>query len=200
MKKIGITGGIGSGKTTICKFFELLNIPIYYADETSKYLLNNNLELKHKLIENFGNNLYDVNGLLNRSFFAKIIFSDKKLLEKANSIIHPIVRNDYKKWCETYKHFDYTIEESAILFESEINKDMDFVITVYTPINERIARVSKRDNLNKEQIMDRIKNQLPDEYKIKNSDFVIDNSNNVFIIPQIIEIDKKIITFAKITK
>jgi len=192
MIKVGITGGIGSGKSTICNFFELLNIPIYYADFASKYLLNNNLSLKKKLIDAFGTEIYFENGMINKSIFSKIIFSDKNLLEKANSIIHPAVADDYKKWSQKHESFNYTLKEAAILFETGLNKEMDFVITVYTPIDERIERIKKRDNFTDQQIMERINNQMSDEIKIKNSDFVIYNSFDKFVIPQILEIHQKL--------
>lgn len=192
MLKIGITGGIGGGKTTVCNFFRILGIPVFSADIEAKYLINNDINLKLQLIEAFGKEIYHENGEINKAVFSKIIFSDKKELEKSNSIIHPAVNEHYKKWCNKYKELKYTLKEAAILFESGTYKNVDFIITVTAPIEQRIERALKRDKISRELIEKKIKNQLSDEYKIKNSDFVVYNDDNRLIIPQILEIDNEL--------
>lgn len=188
MIKVGITGGIGSGKTIVCKFFELLNIQVFYADIEAKKIINEDISLKKQLIENFGENIYQTDGNINKNIFAKIIFSDTEKLELSNSLIHPAVQKSYEKWCAKHSQSKYTLKEAAILFESGNYKQMDYVITVISPLDERIENVMKRDKISKELLLKKINNQLSDDFKIKNADFVIYNQNNKLIIPQVIEI------------
>ncbi len=188
MIKIGITGGIGSGKTTVCKIFLALNIPIYYADIEAKILINNNIEIRNSLITLFGNNIYMENGYIDKNKLSKYIFNDKHLLEKVNSIIHPIVRKNYNEWVVKNKTYKCTIKEAAILFESGAYKQVDKIISVVSPIEKRIERIMKRDNLDKEIILKKIENQMSDEEKIRKSDFVIYNNDNNLLIPQVLQI------------
>jgi dephospho-CoA kinase len=190
MLKVGITGGIGSGKTSACNFFEIIGIPVFNADLEAKKIINSDIALKIKLIRYFGESIYFETGNINKEVFAKIIFSDKVNLEKSNSIIHPVVLKYYETWCFKNRNHKYTIKEAAILFESGTNNQMDIVITVTAPLEQRIERVMKRDGISSDLILKKINNQLSDEYKIQNSDFVIYNNNDRLIIPQIIEIDK----------
>lgn len=192
MLKVGITGGIGTGKTSVCNFFEIIGIPVFNADIEAKRIINSDKELKNKLVETFGEEIYLKSGEINKEIYSKIIFSSKENLEKSNSIIHPVVLQYYNAWCKKYQNLKYSIKEAAILFESGTYKNMDYIITVTAPLEQRIERVMKRDNLRREMIMKKIQNQLPEDYKIKNSDFVINNENECLIIPQILEIDKYI--------
>jgi len=189
MFRVGITGGIGSGKTTVCNFFELLNIPIFYADIEAKKLINEDAFLKSELKNEFGNEIYFADGRINKDIFAKIIFSNKENLQKSNSIIHPVVQKCYEIWCNKYSKYKYTLKEAAILFESGSYKQMDYIITVVSPIEQRIENISRRDNLTKEMILKKINNQLSDDLKINISDFVIYNDKNRLLIPQILEIN-----------
>jgi dephospho-CoA kinase len=186
MQIIGLTGGIGSGKTTVARVFELLGIDVYYADIQAKKILSSD-KIKEQIISAFGN-VYKDNKLQNKKL-AEIVFNDKKKLEKLNSIVHPAVEKDFEQWSKKNSGKPYLIKEAAILFESGSYKKVDKIITVFAPENIRILRVCKRDNINKAQVIARINNQMPDNEKIAKSDFVIKNYNGYLIIPQIIEID-----------
>jgi len=186
MLKIGLTGGIGSGKTTIAKVFELLNVPIFYSDDEAKKIINYNEEVKNIIIKNFGD-VYKENGLDNKKL-AQIVFNDKKQLEILNSIVHPFVQEFYNNWTKNYNSEPYTIKEAAILFESGNYLSMDKIITVTAPLEQRLERVIKRDNSSYDKIMKRIENQWNDEKKMLLSNFIINNNNNTLVIKQIIEI------------
>lgn len=175
MKIIGLTGGIGSGKTTVANFFKEFNIPIYIADVEAKALMNRSKVIKRKLIALFGDNAY-VDNKLNRPFLAQKIFNDKELLQKMNAIVHPKVASHFKRWLKK-QNAPYVIKEVAILFENGSYKQCDYVITVVADQDERIKRVIKRDNSSKEKVLAIIKNQMLDSEKLKLTDFVIENNN-----------------------
>jgi len=191
MIKVGITGGIGSGKSTVCKVFRVLGIPVFEADSVAKKLLNNDLQIREQLIQLFGASVYLPDGTIDRKYLAGIVFSNSPLLGQLNSIVHPAVRKAFNEWYLT-QNAPYIIHEAAILFESGFYKMMDKTITVVTDENERIERVVKRDEITAELVRQRMKNQWSDEEKIKLADFVIGNNDRELIIPQIVEIDKKI--------
>ena len=193
---VGLTGGIGSGKTTVAKAFRALGIPVYIADEEAKKLMRRSKVIKRKLIQLFGDKAY-VNGDLNRAFIAGIIFNDKTNLGKINAIIHPRVASHFEKWA-LKQDAPYLIKEVAILFENEGHKDCDFVITVKAPKRKRIERLLKRDNTTKEKIEAIIKNQWTDSEKVKLSDFVIDNVTLQKTQEQVLKIHNKIIKNIKI--
>jgi dephospho-CoA kinase len=173
MTVVGLTGGIGSGKTTVAKQFMALGIPVYIADEEAKKLMNTSQVIKRKLIQLFGNEAY-VNEGLNKSFIANIIFNDKSYLEKMNAIVHPQVATHFKKWVLKQKA-PYIIKEVAILFENDGHKQCDYVITVIAPKTLRIERLLKRDATTKDKVEAIMKNQWSDEEKTKLSDYVITN-------------------------
>jgi dephospho-CoA kinase len=189
MLKVGITGGIGSGKSTACKVFTAIGIPVFYADPEAKLLMHTNPEIRKQLISTFGEAVYLPDSTINRNYLAGIVFSDANLLAKLNSIVHPAVRQAFEEWCLT-KNTPYVLHEAAILFETGFNKLMDKTIAVVAKEEERIERVMKRDNIPSELVRERIKNQMSDEEKIKLADFVISNNEDELILPQIIEIDK----------
>ncbi len=189
MIKVGLTGGIGSGKTTVAKIFEVLGIPVYYSDIQAKKILFKP-ETIEKIRHTFGEKVFE-KGKLSKKLLAKIVFNDKEKLQKLNSIIHPAVKTDFKNWLEK-QNAPYVVKEAAILFESGAYKDMDFIITVFAPVEERIKRVMKRDNISREEVIRRIENQWTDEKKIKLSDFVIKNYNSFLVIPQVLEIHNKL--------
>ena len=191
MLKIGITGGIGSGKSTVCRVFLAFGIPVFEADKIAKDLMNANEEIREKLANLFGATVYLPDGVVDRKYLAGIVFNNPSLLEQLNSIVHPVVRQTFFDWCDKQKS-PYIIHEAAILFESGFYKMMDKTITVVTNENERIQRVMKRDGLTLELVKERIRNQWSDKERIKLADFVIGNNDDELIIPQIIEIDKKI--------
>jgi len=194
---VGITGGMGSGKSTICKVFALLGAPVFEADIVAKELINSNSEIKEKLIELFGSDIYFQTGQLNRQKLAGYIFNNNGLREKVNQIVHPEVRNAYKAW-KTRQQTSYVIHEAAILFESGFYKLMDFTILVSAPEEMRIERVVKRDDVLVEQIKARMAMQWSDEEKRKLATLELANDNKNVLIPQIIEIDKKLKTNGKI--
>ncbi len=195
--KIGITGGIGSGKSTVCKIFKLLGIPVFEADIVAKELINSNEEIKNELIQLFGNNIYDSNKKLNKKMLADLIFNNENLLEKVNNLVHPIVRNEFVLWHQK-QNSKYVVHEAAILFESGFYKMMDFTILVSAPEIARVERVVKRDKLQPEMVESRIKKQWRDEEKRTLANIELVNDNKHLLIPQIIEIDKKLKTDGKI--
>ena len=172
-KVIGLTGGIGSGKSTVARLFADLGVPIYIADERAKQLMNTSKVIQRELITLFGNQAY-TNNELDRNFIASKIFNDKELLQKMNAIVHPKVGADFERWLKR-QNAVYVIKEAAIIFEHNQQSQYDYIITVTTPMEERVQRVMKRDNKTKAQILAIIDNQLSDEEKIKNSHFVIVN-------------------------
>jgi dephospho-CoA kinase len=193
MIKVGITGGIGSGKSTVCKVFRTMGIPVFEADVIAKQLMNNDPTLRQQLIHLFGSSVYQSDQTIDRKYLAGIIFSNSSLLSKLNEAVHPAVRKSFDEWLLN-QNSPYVIHEAAILFESGFYKMMDKTITVVTNETERIDRVVKRDHITIEMVQQRMKNQWKDEQRIKLADFVIGNNDNELIIPQIIEIDKKLRT------
>ncbi|PIA82106.1 dephospho-CoA kinase [Gaetbulibacter sp. 4G1] len=188
---VGLTGGIGSGKTTVAKQFLALGIPVYIADEEAKKLMHKSKVIKRKLIQLFGNKAY-VNGELNKSFIANIIFNDSSYLKKMNAIIHPRVARHFEKW--TLKQVaPYVIKEVAILFENGGNKQCDYVITVIAPFELRIERLLKRDHTTRSKLNAIIKNQWSDDDKIKLSDFVIDNTTLESTKKQVVKVHEEIL-------
>ncbi|MGM0619575.1 MAG: dephospho-CoA kinase [Bacteroidota bacterium] len=195
---IGVTGGIGSGKTTVCKVFKLLGAPVFEADEAAKQLLDNDRQVKSGLIHLFGDNIYTSNGTIDRKKLAGIIFDDKIQLSKMNELVHPAVRKNFENWVKQHEHCSYVIHEAAILFESGFYKIMDYTILVTAPENERIERVMKRDNVSRQKVKERIKNQFPEDKKQELANLVLTNDNKNLLIPKIIEIDKKLTEDGKI--
>jgi len=189
IKKIGITGGIGSGKTTVCRIFEGLGIPVYYADEKAKKLMVEDVELIQNIISAFGEDAY-IDGILNRHYLAKLVFKDNKLLEQLNGIVHPALGKDYEKWHKAQEAVPYTLEEAAILFEMGGHEKMDKVIVVSAPLDLRIKRVMERDGVERQNVLDRVSKQMPEEEKVKRADFVIKNDGNHSLIEQIVDIHR----------
>lgn len=191
MKIVGLTGGIGSGKTTVAKEFQLLGVPIYIADEEAKKLMNSSKVLKRQLINLFGQKAY-VEGALNRTFIADIIFKNETYLQKMNAIVHPKVGAHFKKWASKQR-VPYVIKEAAVLFENNGYKQCDFVITVTAPKDLRIERLLKREATTKEKIESIMNNQWSDADKIKLSHFVIDNISLDKMKAQVLHIHNEIL-------
>jgi len=191
MKIVGITGGIGSGKSVVSELFSVVNIPVYIADKESKKLTANSPVIREKLIDIFGKELYK-EGVLDKKLLASYIFNDKEKLRIVNSIIHPEVKNDFMRWLEINKKEPVVAHEAAILFESGMNTLVDFIVMVYTPVDIRIGRVMKRDGLSREKVLERIGSQMPDEDKAKLSDFVINNGGSVPLISQFLDVLKEL--------
>jgi dephospho-CoA kinase len=195
--KVGITGGIGSGKSTVCKIFELLGVPVFEADVVAKQLLNSHPEIKTGLIHLFGETIYTPDGAINRKRLASIIFNNEIQLAKMNKLVHPVVREEFNKWVKKQKS-PYIIHEAAILFESGFYKMMDFTILVSAPKKQKIERVMKRDGVSEELVLERMNKQWTDEEKRKLAGIEIMNDNKRLIIPEIIETDKKLKEYGKI--
>ncbi len=191
MLKVGITGGIGSGKSTVCRVFSVLGIPVFESDKIARELMNTDTEIKQQLVDLFGTAVYLPDHTINRKYLAGIVFNNPSLLAQLNTIVHPVVRKTFFDWCEK-QQTPYIIHEAAILFESGFYKMMDKTITVITSEHERIQRVMKRDGITLEMVNERIKNQWNDQQRMELADFVIGNNDDELVIPQIIEIDKKL--------
>lgn len=189
MLKIGLTGGIGSGKTTVAKIFEVLGIPVYYADEEAKKLMITQPDLIEKIKLLFGNEAY-INGNLNRSFIAENVFNNKEQLQKLNSIVHPYTIEHGKKWMNA-QLAPYAIKEAALIFESGIQGDFDFIIGVSAPNALRIQRIMKRNRISYDQVIERLQNQIDDEIKIKLCDEVITNDEQKMLVPQVLALHEK---------
>ncbi|MAQ76139.1 MAG: dephospho-CoA kinase [Aquimarina sp.] len=176
MKVIGLTGGIGSGKSTVARKFNELGVPVYIADDRAKSLMVKNPEIIKGIVKIFGDEAY-LDGHLNRAFIAGQVFSDKSLLQKLNNIVHPAVEKDFQSWIleESKSSARYVIKEAAILFENGGYKKCDYTILVTAPKEERIQRVIERDHTNRQAVLDRIKNQWSDSKKVLLADFVIRN-------------------------
>jgi len=187
---VGITGGIGSGKTLITKLFSLLNVPIYYADDRAKTLMNT--LLKDSIIDLFGEESY-FNGKLNRTYIASKVFSNNSALTKLNAIVHPAVAIDFDNWLVENKEAKYVIKEAALLIESGSYKQLDKLIVVTSPLELRVNRIKTRDSFRSEkEIKKIISSQSSEQSKIDLADYIITNNEENLLIPQVLEIDKKI--------
>lgn len=189
--KLGITGGIGSGKTSVCRVFNVLGIPFFSADPEAKMIMDTDLSIMKRINSIAGKDLYP-NGSLDRMEMAKLIFNDNSLLEKVNALVHPVVFEHFRVW-EAQQNSPYVIMEAAILFESGADILVDRIATIVAPIEERVNRVKHRNNLSREQVLERMRNQMDDESRIKLSDYVIYNSENDMIIPAILKIHEDIL-------
>jgi dephospho-CoA kinase len=191
--KLGITGGIGSGKTSVCRVFNALGIPSFSADPEAKIIMDNDKNIIHQINSIAGRDLY-ANGSLDRMALANLIFNDNSLLKKVDSLVHPVVSEHFMTW-EAAQDTPYVIFEAAILFESGASKLVDRIATVVAPVEERVERVIHRNKLSREQVMERMRNQMDDDSRIKMSDYVIYNSENDMIIPAILKIHEDLMKY-----
>lgn len=191
MIKVGITGGIGSGKSTVCTIFSKLGIPVFNADLAAKHLLDNDLSIKKQIKNIFGKSIYLENDTLNRKKLAQKIFNDQISLQRVNEIVHPAVRMLFETWTKQQTS-SYVIQEAAILFESGQHEHFDKIILVIAPLDIKIERVIQRDNVTKELVLERMKNQKNDEEKIELSDYIILNDGNNKLLPQILTIHEQL--------
>lgn len=191
--RVGITGGIGSGKSTVCRIFEVLGIPVYYADERAKAIMVEHPTVVARIQELFGAEAYFADGTLNRQHIASIAFVDKEKLAQLNAIVHPAVFEDGERWHHSQKNVPYTLKEAALLFESGGYKQMDKLITVVAPLPLRIQRVIERDNTTADLVQNRIIQQMLDEEKIKLSDYIIQNDGEQSLVKQVLEIHRSLI-------
>ncbi len=190
--KIGITGGIGSGKTTLSKVFEVLGIPVYYADLEAKRLMNEDEKIKEKIKYHFGKECY-LNGSLNRKYLSELIFNNDNKLSLLNSIVHPAILEDTKIWMQNQTS-PYALKEAALIFESGSQQQLDYVIGVFTPIHLRIQRVINRDQLSREEVKSRMDKQMDETIKMRLCDFVINNDEQELLIPQVIKIHETLLS------
>lgn len=195
--KIGITGGIGSGKSLICQLFKLIGAPVFEADLWAKELVNSHKKIKTGLIDWYGHDIYTQNGTIDRKKLAGIIFTNETALQKVNNLIHPVVREEFQNWADKQTS-PYVIHEAAILFESGFYKMMDYTILITAPESMRIDRVTKRDGATVEAVKERINKQWNDEQKRKLASLEIKNDNKTLLIPQVIKIDKQLKEYGKI--
>lgn len=196
MLKVGVTGGIGSGKSTVCSIFEQLGIPVYYADTKAKELMTTNPSLIAELKKTFGEDIYDAEGQLIRPLLAQIVFNDKTKLEKLNSLVHPAVKEGFKQWADEQTS-PYVIKEAALMFESGSYKDVDYIVTVSAPKNLRVLRVVERDGAAPADVKKRMAGQLSEKDRLERADFVIKNDGSHLLTPQVLELHHKFLEAAE---
>lgn len=187
MITLGVTGGIGSGKSVVCEVLRLHNIPVYDADVEAKNLNDTSSVIREKLIEAFGSELYP-NNKLDRQKFARLIFNNEDNLRRANSIIHPELAKHFLEWTKQHRHCPIVAMDAAVLLEAGFQQVLDKIIVVLAPLDTRIERALKRGNLSKEQITARANNQMSDEEKVKHADFIIHNDGKQSLLAQISKI------------
>ncbi len=190
---LGVTGGIGSGKSTVCKIFNVLGIPVFSADDEGHSIMETDTGLKDELNRLIGEDLY-ATGELDRSKLASLIFNDDFLLDRVNSLVHPRVFELYQEWREQ-QQADYVIFEAAILFEAGAEEYVDKILAVIAPLEERINRVMGRNRMTREQVMERVNKQIKEEEMLKRSDYYINNSENTMIIPEVMKIHNSILKY-----
>lgn len=192
MFQVGLTGGIGSGKTLVCSILEKLGVAVYYADVEARNLMNNDSGLKSQIEEEFGKEAYR-KGIVNRGFLAGKVFADSVLLAKMNALVHPAVRMHYSKWVGLQVNVPYVVEEAAILFESGSDQFMDLNVLIYADEELRIQRVMQRDGTDREQVKRRMSMQISEEEKKKRADYMIYNDGREMLLPQIIKLHNRIV-------
>ncbi|SHF83703.1 dephospho-CoA kinase [Mariniphaga anaerophila] len=195
---VGITGGIGSGKSTVCNVFRVLGVPVFEADAVAKSLYNTNKPIKSGLIHLFGESIYTPDGNLDRKKLASEIFNNDIQLAKVNELVHPVVRKEFENWINMQQNAPYIIHEAAILFESGLYRMMDFTLLVTAPEEQRVARVMARDNATEEMVHERMAKQWSEEKKKPLASKILVNDNKNLIIPEIIQIDRNLKEYGKI--
>ncbi len=193
MLKIGVTGGIGSGKTTVCKLFEFLKAPVYYADDEAKRLMQTDVKLIQSIKDLFGEQVYDDDNKLNRLALAEIVFNDSQALTKLNNIVHPAVAKHSYYWMENLaksKSIPYAIKEAALIYETSGEQVLDYIIVVTAPKATRINRVMKRDRVPVQAVKARMEKQMSEEEKVKRADFLIHNDGKQQLTSQIWKLDR----------
>lgn len=192
MLKVGVTGGIGSGKTLVCSILEKLGAPVYNADSMARTLMNTDAGLRVDLLKLFGEKVYGKDGL-DRAWLARVVFGDSEKLADLNALVHPVVRKDFLRWSVLQSGSAYVVEEAAILFESGADREMDLSVMVYAPEELRIARVMDRDGVERDAVLTRMGHQLHEEDMMKLADYIIYNDGSKMLLPQVIELHNKVI-------
>lgn len=193
MLKIGITGNIGSGKTTVSQLFEILGIPVFYSDTEAKKVMVTDVQLINAIKKHFGEEAYFPDGSLNRKLIASMVFNNDAELQKLNSLVHPAVFRAFDQWVSQYPDAPYVLKEAAVLFESGSYKDCDYTIIVTAPMDMRIARVMKRDGITEAEAQSREAKQMPQEQKQQLASYIIANGNTKLVIPQVLAIHQELI-------
>jgi dephospho-CoA kinase len=188
--RIGLTGGIGSGKTTVAHIFETLGIPVYYSDDAAKKIMNENPVLQQQIIQYFGEESY-INGQLNRPYLAEVIFNNDEKRTLLNSLVHPLTIDDAAKWM-LQKNTPYAIKEAALIFESDVWKHLDKVIGISAPYELRLQRAMQRDNISREAVEARMAKQMNEEEKMKRCDYILYNDEQQLLIPQVIALHERL--------
>src|ERR1700741_986066 len=188
--RVGLTGGIGSGKSTVAQIFEVLGIPVYYADISAKKLMNEDAELRSAITNIFGKEAY-ANSILDRKYISSIVFSDPTKLEILNSIVHPATKKDSEAWMQQQTG-PYAIHEAALIFEAKVSDRLDYVVGVSSPLELRIKRAVERDNVSREEVLKRMDQQLDEALKMSKCDFVLINDEQQLLIPQVLDIHEKL--------
>lgn len=188
MKKVGITGGIGSGKSIVCDIFRLLGIPVYPADAHAKRLMEESPDLRASLKATFGDKVYKEDETLDRQYLSGIVFHDATKLEQLNQLVHPAVVRDYAQWVLQFPNAPYTLREAAILLESGTWKDLDAILLVDAPEEMRIKRVMSRDGRKEAEVRAIISRQWPSEKKKEYANYIIENDEEHMVIPRVLEI------------
>jgi dephospho-CoA kinase len=192
MYQIGVTGGIGSGKTLVCSILEVLGIPVYYADIEARKLMNSDPALKEGITGLFGDDAF-LEGKLDRKFVGSKVFGHPEMLKSLNNLVHPAVRKDYKRWVSGRKGVPYVVEEAAILFESGAQQFLDMSVLVYAPRELRVGRVIARDGVEREEVLRRMSHQMDEKEKRDLADEVIINDNSRMLVPQVVALHEKIV-------
>ena len=191
---VGVTGGIGAGKTIVCDVFKTLGIPVYHSDSRAEELMGHDPDIKKEIMLKFGEESYTTNNQLNKQYLSNLVFNDKEKLELLNSIVHPRVFNDFHKWIKHNKDKQYIIKEAALLFESGSYRDLEITVLVYCPLELRIKRTLLRDsNRTAESIKRIVDNQMSDSKKKKLADMVIINDDSILILPQILKVHEDLL-------
>jgi dephospho-CoA kinase len=193
--KVGLTGGIGSGKSVVARIFEVLGIPVYYADEAARDLQNNDPVLRQQIIGLFGQGAYS-EGQLDRKYISQLVFADSKKLEELNALVHPATIRDAAEWLAR-QDSPYAIKEAALIFESGSQRDLDFVIGVTAPESLRISRTMTRDSLSGDEVRKRMEKQLQDRIKMWLCDFVIYNDETRLLVPQVLKVHEHLLSLHK---
>ncbi|SKB55644.1 dephospho-CoA kinase [Dyadobacter psychrophilus] len=186
--QIGITGGIGSGKSVVCKLFSCLGIPVYNADSRAKWLTNHNLQIIKSVVALLGSDAYDAEGLYNTSYVSSLVFKNEDLLKKLNAIIHPVVMQDTADWVENHATSPYVVKEAAIMNKAGDRNALDFVVVVEAPLELRVSRILQRDKRSEDEIRAIVKRQVSDEERKKVADFFINNDEESALIPQVLKL------------